>query len=628
MNARDILKQYFGYADFRLGQEETISAILSGRDALAVMPTGAGKSVCYQVPAMMMDGITIVVSPLISLMQDQVKALNKAGIRAAYINSSLTEAQIAKAISLAEQGVYKIVYAAPERLDTAAFRRFARNARIAMITVDEAHCISQWGQDFRPSYLRIVDFVRDLPYRPIVSAFTATATAAVIADIIHILQMANPSVNVTGFDRPNLYFAVKQTKKKDAFVLDYLRQHQEESGIIYCATRKNVDKLCRILQDARISAAAYHAGLSNEERTQNQNDFVYDRVSVIVATNAFGMGIDKSNVRFVIHYNMPQSMENYYQEAGRAGRDGVAAQCILLFSYQDIVINRFLLEHKEFPVDDPEQSALIRSRDEDRLQRMIHYSEGNRCLRSAILGYFGQVSEEHCGSCGNCLKDPLDYGEAENAMPARKRAGITGGAEQESALFSYLRELRKAIAQENSVPPYVIFSDATLADMCRKLPQTKEQLLGVSGVGQVKLENYGQRFIEAIQKYQAESLMQPNNPPEKKSKKVPFYLTSAEAVQFPYAEFYTAGEMRDAMNGLNQKECKKLFATEIEAVFIQHGLLTIRAVNNGGEEKYPTAAGLSAGIAAEEKVSERGTVYHILRYPLQLQKLAVAAFTR
>lgn len=628
MNARDILMQYFGYEDFRLGQEETISAILSGRDALAVMPTGAGKSVCYQVPAMMMEGITLVISPLISLMQDQVKALNKAGIRAAYINSSLTEAQIAKALSLAEQGVYKIVYAAPERLDTAAFRRFARNSPIAMITVDEAHCISQWGQDFRPSYLRIVDFVKSLPYRPIISAFTATATEVVIADIINILQMSNPAVNVTGFDRPNLYFAVKQTKKKDDFILDYLQQHWDESGIIYCATRKNVDKLCRILQDAKISAAAYHAGLSNEERTQNQNDFVYDRISVIVATNAFGMGIDKSNVRFVIHYNMPQSMENYYQEAGRAGRDGVAAQCILLFSYQDIVINRFLLEHKEFPADDPERAEMIRSRDEDRLQKMIHYSESAHCLRSDILRYFGQNSEDHCGNCSNCMRDSLDYGKAETALSVRKKSRKAGGTEVEPALFASLREVRKEIAQENKVPPYVIFSDATLMDMCRKLPQTKEQMLGVSGVGQMKLENYGNQFIGAIQNYLAENHVGQNTSPEKKGKKVPFYLTQAEAAGFAYAQLYTAGEMRDAMNALNQKDCKKLFATEIEAIFVQYGLLTAKEINNGTEERYPTAAGMSAGIIVEEKTSERGTVYHILRYPEELQKLAVSAFVR
>ena len=348
MTPLEALKRYFGYDSFRPGQAEIVDAILTGRDALAIMPTGAGKSICYQVPALLLPGLTLVISPLISLMQDQVKALNAAGIRAAYINSSLSESQISRALNLAAEGSYKIIYVAPERLESGAFRSFAAAADISMVTVDEAHCISQWGQDFRPSYLKILDFVDSLPERPILSAFTATATREVRDDIICTLRLHDPELLVTGFDRPNLYFQVEQTHRKDDFVLQYLRDHPGESGIIYCATRKNVDKLQALLADYGFAATKYHAGLAAETRKKNQNDFIYDKAPVIVATNAFGMGIDKSNVRFVLHYNMPQSMENYYQEAGRAGRDGLPSQCGLLFSAQDVVINKILLDRKDF----------------------------------------------------------------------------------------------------------------------------------------------------------------------------------------------------------------------------------------------------------------------------------------
>ena len=336
MDAAEILKTYFGYDSFRNGQEEIVRSILSGKDALAIMPTGAGKSICYQVPALMLSGITIVVSPLISLMQDQVKALNEAGIHAAFINSSLTEAQITKAMRLAAEGRYKIIYVAPERLESALFMQFARNGKISMVTVDEAHCISQWGQDFRPSYLKIVAFIDSLPERPVVSAFTATATREVKTDIECTLKLQDPRVVVTGFDRENLYYSVEHIlgKRKDAYILDYIQKHADESGIIYCATRKNVENLYEKLDRSGISVTRYHAGMDNDARKKSQDDFIYDRVQIVIATNAFGMGIDKSNVRFVLHYNMPQSMENYYQEAGRAGRDGESAQCILLFSVQ------------------------------------------------------------------------------------------------------------------------------------------------------------------------------------------------------------------------------------------------------------------------------------------------------
>ena len=401
----EALKALFGYAAFRPGQKEVIDNILSGRDVFAVMPTGAGKSVCYQIPAMLLPGITIVISPLISLMQDQVKALNEAGIPAAFINSSLSENMFYETVNRARQGVYKIIYVAPERLVTDSFLELAQDIRISMLTVDEAHCISQWGQDFRPSYMKIVEFVRLLDRRPIISAFTATATENVRDDIVCTLGLVNPYTLVTGFDRENLFFQVEKPKKKEQYILDYIAEHEGDSGIIYCATRKNVDNLYDLLKSRGISAAKYHAGMSAEERKRMQDAFVFDYISIVVATNAFGMGIDKSNVRFVIHYNMPQSMENYYQEAGRAGRDGLDSKCILLFSPQDIVINRFLLERKEMSDLDETDKQTIRERDSRRLQVMEKYCYTTECLRNYILKYFGENPDKPCGDCGNCLHE-------------------------------------------------------------------------------------------------------------------------------------------------------------------------------------------------------------------------------
>lgn len=401
----EALKVLFGYEAFRQGQKEVIDNILSGRDVFAVMPTGAGKSVCYQIPAMLLPGITIVISPLISLMQDQVKALNEAGIPAAFINSSLSENMFYETVNRARQGVYRIIYVAPERLVTDSFLELAQNIRISMLTVDEAHCISQWGQDFRPSYMKIVEFVRLLDRRPVISAFTATATENVRDDIVCTLGLVNPYTLVTGFDRENLFFQVEKPKKKEQYILDYIAEHEGDSGIIYCATRKNVDNLYDLLKSRGISAAKYHAGMSAEERKRMQDAFVFDYISIVVATNAFGMGIDKSNVRFVIHYNMPQSMENYYQEAGRAGRDGLDSKCILLFSPQDIVINRFLLERKEMSDLDETDKQTIRERDSRRLQVMEKYCYTTECLRNYILKYFGENPDKPCGDCGNCLHE-------------------------------------------------------------------------------------------------------------------------------------------------------------------------------------------------------------------------------
>lgn len=611
MNAHDTLKHYFGYDSFREGQKNIIDSIMAGRDVLAIMPTGAGKSICYQVPALMLSGITIVVSPLISLMQDQVKALNEAGIHAAYINSSLTEGQINKALSLAAGGRYKIIYVAPERLETYGFLEFSRQADISMVTVDEAHCISQWGQDFRPSYLKIVDFVDGLDKRPIVSAFTATATEEVKNDILCILKLNNPDVTVTGFDRENLYYSVEHVNKKDDFVVDYVEKHPNDSGIIYCSTRKNVDKVFEILFKKGVAVTKYHAGLDTGTRKDNQDDFIYDRTPVIVATNAFGMGIDKSNVRYVIHYNMPQSMENYYQEAGRAGRDGENSQCILLFSAQDIMINKFLLDNKDFSGLDEEDALLVRQHDMQRLKAMEGYCRTTGCLRNYILNYFGEKVGKPCDNCGNCHRE---YTQTDMTMQARKvvecvkemrgryglvivvgtlmgadrarlkeigadnyksygalddcneatirslisqlieegylcqtddrysvlKLGDISALESEDThvvlrtyeskqpvrsdkpkkparqkarstdaltaagykLFEQLRKLRLELAKEEAVPPYIIFSDKTLIDMCVKLPKNEYDMLNVSGVGENKFKKYGARFLEVINSFQ------------------------------------------------------------------------------------------------------------------------------
>ena len=596
MNINQTLKQYFGYDSLRTGQEELINGILAGHDVLGIMPTGAGKSLCYQLPALMLKGITLVISPLISLMSDQVKALNQAGVHAAYINSSLTENQIRMALSYASQGRYKIIYVAPERLNTPRFLDFACNADISMLTVDEAHCISQWGQDFRPSYLEIAGFLTRLPRRPIVSAFTATATERVKNDIVASLGLNNPVTMVTGFDRPNLFFRVVTRKggsQKDNSIINYVKKHEDESGIIYCATKKNVDKLYTLLNEQGISAGRYHAGLSNDERKQNQEDFTYDRIRVMVATNAFGMGIDKSNVRYVLHYNMPQSLEYYYQEAGRAGRDGEEAECVLFFSKQDIMINKFLLQNKASAGDvasDMQKTA----NDQRKLQQMINYCETDKCLREFILSYFGDTTPCICNKCSNCVvvEDEEEETYVETGKKRKKAAQLAGLNELGAALFEKLRSVRTELAAEKSVPPYIICSDKTLKDMCAKLPRDKEQLADVYGMGEQKIQNYGEAFVTAVNSFVADNpnpsgsttgerpqtVLSDEEAAETGStrkKKLPFYIEPQRLDEVELTDKCRLTELTNKINELcpADKEHKKLAASFINELLIAEGYL-------------------------------------------------------
>ena len=609
MDKFQVLKQYFGYDEFRDGQEALIDGILSGKDVMGIMPTGAGKSIVYQIPALMMEGITLVISPLISLMKDQVASLNQVGIHAAFLNSSLTMNQYYKALELAKQGRYPIIYVAPERLLTAEFLDFAINTRIAMVAVDEAHCVSQWGQDFRPSYLKIVEFINKLPVRPVVSGFTATATKEVREDCIDILMLRDPIVVTTGFNRPNLYLGVQAPKNKYAALKNYVECHPNQCGIIYCLTRKLVEEVCEKLRADGFSATRYHAGLSDIERKTSQEDFIYDRQQIMVATNAFGMGIDKSNVRFVIHYNMPKNLESYYQEVGRCARDGEPGECILLYGGQDVVTNQLFVDRSQDNQElDGFTRKIVAERDRQRLKKMTWYCFTTDCLRDYILRYFGEYGSNYCGNCINCMthfettdvtliaktlvgcvstsnqrygvnvildtvrgantakirqyrmERNVHYGKlADISVPKLRQvinhlmlkeyliatddeyaivklteqaqyiltgeeaiimkmvkeqapvvkeksssrskkgspAGVTLSGEEE-ALFEALRTLRRGIAGEEKVPPYIVFSDKTLVHMCVEKPGTKEEMLNISGVGEFKFEKYGERFLEAV----------------------------------------------------------------------------------------------------------------------------------
>lgn len=645
MNINQTLKQYFGYDSLRTGQEELINGILAGHDVLGIMPTGAGKSLCYQLPALMLKGITLVISPLISLMSDQVKALNQAGVHAAYINSSLTENQVRMALSYASQGRYKIIYVAPERLNTPRFLDFACNADISMLTVDEAHCISQWGQDFRPSYLEIAGFLTRLPRRPIVSAFTATATERVKNDIVASLGLNNPVTMVTGFDRPNLFFRVVTRKggsQKDNSIINYVKKHEDESGIIYCATKKNVDKLYTLLNEQGISAGRYHAGLSNDERKQNQEDFTYDRIRVMVATNAFGMGIDKSNVRYVLHYNMPQSLEYYYQEAGRAGRDGEEAECVLFFSKQDIMINKFLLQNKASAGDvasDMQKTA----NDQRKLQQMINYCETDKCLREFILSYFGDTTPCICNKCSNCVvvEDEEEETYVETGKKRKKAAQLAGLNELGAALFEKLRSVRTELAAEKSVPPYIICSDKTLKDMCAKLPRDKEQLADVYGMGEQKIQNYGEAFVTAVNSFVADNpnpsgsttgerpqtVLSDEEAAETGStrkKKLPFYIEPQRLDEVELTDKCRLTELTNKINELcpADKEHKKLAASFINELLIAEGYL--EEVTEGENKiKRVTEKGRSVGIDEEERMAKFGGSYYAITHSKQSQQVII-----
>jgi ATP-dependent DNA helicase RecQ len=620
-----VLKERFGYDSFREGQESLISAVLSGRDAVGVMPTGGGKSICYQLPALQVPGVTLVISPLISLMADQVRSLTAAGIPAAFLNSSLPRREFMDTIAAAVDGVYKLLYVAPERLDTELFLNLAERLKVSMVAVDEAHCISQWGQNFRPSYLKIADFIERMNPRPAVSAFTATATLRVREDIVSALRLSDPLVVVAGFDRKNLYFEVRKPQSKQRELLTLLHSKKEQSGIVYCSTRKNVEEVHELLLAKGYAATRYHAGLADDERRKNQEDFLYDRAAVMVATNAFGMGIDKPDVNFVVHYNMPKSLEAYYQEAGRAGRDGSPAACYLLYSGSDWRTNQLLIERsvEENPELDSEERSAILEKDMALLRDMTYYAFADGCLRQYILRYFGERADVYCGNCGNCLLsfeeadatewvraalncvhqvcargwpygktmiadilkgagnakvrnarldrlatfgllaelphrriiDVLDHMERDGmlemsvgrypvvtlgaqagrckepgfryvirtpkreepvakapAFPDGKRRGA-GKSQSEGAalretiphdeeLFEVLRALRKRLADEAAVPAFVVFSDATLRDMCRIIPTDEDAFLSVSGVGNAKLERYGDAFMKEIRAWE------------------------------------------------------------------------------------------------------------------------------
>ena len=595
-----VLEKVFGYHSFRAGQEQIVDALLSGRDAMAIMPTGAGKSLCYQVPALIMEGVTLVISPLVSLMKDQVNALTSQGVKAAYLNRSLTDAQFDKALANMAQGKYRIVYVAPERLKSGRFIYAAKRLHIPLVAVDEAHCVSQWGQDFRPSYLNIAEFIAELPERPIIGAFTATATREVKRDIGCILGLDQPVEITTGFDRPNLFFSVIRPQQKSKELLRLIEQRSSKTGIVYCSTRKQVEEVYDLLCEKGFSATRYHAGLEDEERRKNQDDFVYDRKCIMVATNAFGMGIDKSDVRYVIHYNMPKNLESYYQEAGRAGRDGEDADCILMFGQKDISTAQYFIDHMEpNPELTDEQNEAFRQKEQERLGNMITYCKTQGCLRAYMLHYFGDTAPDRCEKCSNCktsfkemdvtvdaqkilscivrtgqrfgaqvicdvlrgsvtqkviqfrldkqstfaLLDGIRQKKIKSLIDSLESQGyiqyvgagkpilkVTDGgwqvlkgiekvyaretlttikttvtkpetADIDMEMFDALQVIRLAIAKKRGVPAYVIFSDAALRDMCRRLPTTDEEFKRISGVGETKLKLYGVPFMKVIREH-------------------------------------------------------------------------------------------------------------------------------
>ena len=633
MNLLETLKHYFGYDSLRPGQQELMDGIQQGRDVLGIMPTGAGKSLCYQVPALMLEGITLVISPLISLMSDQVKALNQAGVHAAYINSSLTENQIRAALAYAAQGKYKIIYVAPERLNTARFLDFAYYADISMVTVDEAHCISQWGQDFRPSYLEIADFLAKLSDRPVVSAFTATATERVKQDIVASLHLQNPVTVVTGFDRPNLFFRVvnrKGGKETDNSIINYVKRHEDESGIIYCATKKNVDSVYALLLQYGIAAGRYHAGLSLEERKKNQDDFTYDRIRVMVATNAFGMGIDKSNVRYVLHYNMPQSLEYYYQEAGRAGRDGEEAECVLFFSKQDIMINKRLLQYK-VTSGQASDDSVARANEQRKLNEMIRYCETDGCLRQFILSYFGDNSPCTCEKCSNCVvvEDEAEETYIQTGREKKKAMQLADLTPEGQELFEQLRRCRADLAVEKGVPPYIICSDKTLKDICVKCPVDSTAMESVYGMGAQKVESYGARFTQIITAFLNEHAEETTTvqafsgmtaAPARK-KKLPFYIALEKLDEVELTDTCMLSELTNRINAFcEEPDRKKLTAAFVNQLLVEKGYL--EEVLQGEEKvKRVTEKGKAAGILEEERRAKYGKNYYAMIHTRESQRM-------
>lgn len=586
------LQEYFGYTDFKEGQENIISSIMGNGDVLGIMPTGGGKSLCYQLPALLLPGVTLVISPLIALMKDQVDSLTDLGIPSTFINSTLKQNEVERRITRASNNEFKLLYIAPERLESQEFRDFLKSVPISLVTVDEAHCISQWGHDFRPSYLSIAPLINQLPQRPIVAAFTATATKKVVQDIVHLLSLKEPEIVITGYNRENLHFSVEKPDNKHTFILEYIENHKDQTGIIYCTTKKEVDRLHEFLNLKGISICKYHAGMESAERNRIQENFIYDKYEVMVATNAFGMGIDKSNIRFVIHHNMPKNIEAYYQEAGRAGRDGLHAECILLYAPMDVRIQRFMIEKL------PETAE--KAGEYEKLQEMISYCHTPRCLRKYILEYFGEKNVpaacDNCKNCGNSHLVDITI-EAQKVLSCVKRMGgnfgilftaavlkgsrtkriketgfdklstygimsnlatvqitdiiqhlITEGylhitkdkypvlrllnratavlkgnekvfgiafqtpkeaEETYSSLFESLRALRRDIAANENLPPYIVFHDSTLLEMCRHLPADRQSMLEIEGMGRRKFEKYGETFIQAIGRYIAENNIEP-----------------------------------------------------------------------------------------------------------------------